>query len=154
MLPSGVTVIEDDESSSTRAPGSVFCAGSTPGVEPRRQPPGVPLAGSSAPGNVPESSLHPSWRRSRSDVHYLGVRSALTAAIPPYRLIPSSKYVRVTVRHASIHLLVRLRAPAQHRRSFRGGDYSEAMDKESLCALTVQIAVIISGYLLRLHPLE
>src|SRR6266704_1003335 len=97
MLPSGAMVMDDEESSSTRAAGCVFCAGSKPGVAPRRQPPGVPLAGSSVPGKVPWSLLQPSFSRSRMEAHHMGVRSGLAAAIPAYRLIPTSRRDRVTV---------------------------------------------------------
>src|SRR6266851_6684175 len=74
-LPSGDTVGADDDWSMTRAAGRTFWAGSTPGVEPRRQPPGCPFAGSTDPGKVPLSLLQPSLRRPKKELCHFGVRS-------------------------------------------------------------------------------
>src|SRR6266852_5686296 len=79
----------------TRAAGRTFWAGSTPGVEPRRQPPCVPFGGSTDPGKVPLSLLQPSFSSPRKELFHFGVRPGrLTATRYALRL---EKCPRLTV---------------------------------------------------------
>src|SRR5260370_12843776 len=79
----------------TRPAGRTFWAGSTPGVEPRRQPPGSPFAGSTEPGKVPLSLLQPLFSSPRNELFHFGVRAGrLTATRYALRL---EKCPRLTV---------------------------------------------------------
>src|SRR5215471_8649852 len=79
----------------TRAPAGTFCWGSTPGVEPGRQPPASPFLGNREPGKVPASLLQPSFSNPRNELFHLNVKAGrLTATRYALRL---EKCARLTV---------------------------------------------------------